>query len=241
VLAVPGVVAMALLFWVRARMPEPSSYEVDQDEQERAGDGPPAVAPATPLHAPLPRRFFLFATSSAASTLGLMTFGIISFHLVDAGLVRTAVVPVVYAAAMASAAVAALATGFAYDRWDARVLLTLPFLVATVPALALAGTFWVALVGVLVWGAAVGVQESTVKALVADLVPSTRLATAYGVFAAFEGAAALAGGGLAGWLYGGSRADLVVVVAVCQVLSFALLVAVFPSRRRTVHGADPAR
>jgi MFS family permease len=236
-------------------MPDPSTYEVDEVNEvggpASAGTATPAAAPApitpvatapaTPVHAPLPRRFFLFATSSAASTLGLMTFGIISFHLVDAGLVRTAVVPVVYAAAMASAAVAALVTGFAYDRWDARVLLTLPFLVATVPALALAGTFWVALVGVLVWGAAVGVQESTVKALVADLVPSTRLATAYGVFAAFEGAAALAGGGLAGWLYGGSRADLVVVVAVCQVLSFALLVAVFRSRRRTVHGADPAR
>ena len=66
------------------------------------------------------------------------------------------------------------------------MLLVLPFLVAMVPALTLAGRLWVAVAGVLVWGAAVGVQESTVKALVADLVPSPRLATAYGVFAAFE-------------------------------------------------------
>ena len=159
-----------------------------------------------------------------------MTFGVISFHLVEAGLLSATVVPVLYAAAMAAAAVAALLTGFAYDRWDARVLLALPFLVAGVPVLALAGQLWVAVVGVLVWGSAVGVQESTVKALVADLVPSSRLATAYGVFAAFEGAAALMGGGLAGWLYGGGRADLVAVVAVCQVLSLALLVAVFRSR-----------
>ena len=226
VLAVPGAVAMVLLLWLRARMPAPASYDVPAPEP--AG---PAEADGSPVTAPLPRRFFLFATSSAASTLGLMTFGIISFHLVDAGLVRAAAVPVVYAAAMAAAALAALVTGFAYDRWDARVLLALPFLVATVPALALAGTLEVAVVGVLVWGAAVGVQESTVKALVADLVPAARLATAYGVFAAFEGAAALAGGGLAGWLYGGGRLDLVLVVAVCQVLSLVLLVAVFRSRR----------
>jgi MFS family permease len=226
VLAVPGVIAMVLLFWLRARMPAPASYDVPTLEPDEHG-----AAEQSPVAAPLPRRFFLFATSSAASTLGLMTFGIISFHLVDAGLVRTAAVPLVYAAAMAAAALAALATGFAYDRWDARVLLTLPFLVAAVPALALAGTLGVAVVGVLVWGAAVGVQESTVKALVADLVPAARLATAYGVFAAFEGAAALAGGGLAGWLYGGGRLDLVVVVAVCQVLSLVLLVAVFRSRR----------
>ena len=235
VLAVPGVVAMVLLFWLRARMPAPASYDVPTLETDD-----PAGAEESPVAAPLPRRFFLFATSSAASTLGLMTFGIISFHLVDAGLVRTAAVPLVYAAAMAAAALAALATGFAYDRWDARVLLVLPFLVAAVPALALAGTLGVAVVGVLVWGAAVGVQESTVKALVADLVPAARLATAYGVFAAFEGAAALAGGGLAGWLYGGGRLDLVVVVAVCQVLSLVLLIAVFRSRRTRTRAESPA-
>lgn len=224
VLAVPGVLAMGLLLWLRARMPEPAPGS------PATGTDPAAAGSAPTAHVPLPRRFYLFATSSAACTLGLMTFGIISFHLVDAGLVRAAVVPVVYAAAMAAAAVAALVTGFAYDRWDARVLLALPFLVATVPILSLAGRLWVAVAGVLVWGAAVGVQESTVKALVADLVPSSRLATAYGVFAAFEGAAALAGGGLAGWLYDGSRADLVTVIALCQALSLVLLLTVF---RRT--------
>jgi MFS-type transporter involved in bile tolerance (Atg22 family) len=84
---------------------------------------------------------------------------------------------------------------------------------------------------VVIWGAAVGVQDSTVKALVADLVPSGRLATAYGVFAAFQGAAALAGGALAGWLYGGGVRDLVVVVALCQAISLVLLVRVLRPRR----------
>ena len=223
VLAVPGAVAMVLLLWLRARMPAPADDPV----------APAAAEPAPPLDRParLPRRFYLFALSSAASTLGLMTFGIISFHLVQADLLSAAAVPVLYAAAMATAALAALGTGFAYDRWDARVLLALPFLVATVPLLAFAGRLPVAVVGVLVWGAATGVQESTVKALVADLVPAGRLATAYGVFAAFEGAAALAGGGLAGWLYGGGRADLVTVIVACQVMSLLLLLAVFRSRR----------
>lgn len=218
VLAVPGAVAMGLLLWLRARMPGPVTPEALSAE------------PHAPTRTHLPRRFYLFAVSSAASTFGLMTFGIISFHLVDAGLLRTAAVPLVYAAAMATAALAALLTGFAYDRWDARVLLTLPFLVAGVPALSLAGHLWVAVTGVLVWGAAFGVKDSTVKALVADLVPSSRLATAYGVFAAFEGAAALAGGGLAGWLYDGARTDLVTVIVACQALSLLLLLAVFRSR-----------
>lgn len=226
VLAVPGAVAMVLLLVVRARVPDMSVY--DPPEQVPAA----AAARTGPVEPDrrLPRDFHLFALSCAASTLGLMTFGIIGFHLSDAGLVEPALVPVVYAVAMGVEAISALATGFAYDRVGARVLLVLPALVAAVPLLALDGRLGVALAGVLVWGFAVGVQDSTVKALVADLVPSARLATAYGVFAAFQGGAALAGGALAGALYGGGRVDLVVVVGACQAVSLVLLLRVL--RRR---------
>ena len=224
-LVVPGVVAMGLLLWLRARAPFPEHAEGVEDAVEAGGVAAPVGVVAIP-RARLPRRFYVFATSSAASTLGLMTFGILSFHLADSGLLAPAVVPVVYAGAMAAAAAAALVTGLAYDRVGARVLLSLPFLVAAVPALALSGELWIAVVGVLLWGAATGVKDSTVKALVADLVPASTLATAYGVFAAFEGAAALAGGGLAGWLYSGGRADLVAVLVACQAVSLGLLVAV---------------
>ena len=179
----------------------------------------------------LPAYFYVFAVSCALGTLGLMTFGVISYHLVDAGLVATAVVPLLYAAAMATEAVAALATGFAYDRWGASILYTLPALIVTVPALALSDTWSLVLAGVLIWGAVTGVQDSTVKALVADLVPQRRLATAYGVFAAFQGVAALAGGTLAGGLYTEHRALLVALVAVAQGLSAVLLAVALRHRR----------
>ncbi|MEZ5094821.1 MAG: MFS transporter [Nocardioides sp.] len=164
-----------------------------------------------------------------------MTFGVISFHLVAAGLVSTAVVPVVYAGAMAIEALSALGTGLLYDRWGPRTLLALPVGVAAVPALALAPELGPALVGIGLWGAATGVMDSTVKALVADVVPAARLATAYGVFAAFQGVAALAGGALAGWLYAGGRTDLVVVVGAAQVVALVLLLLAMPRRRSPGH------
>ncbi len=46
------------------------------------------------------------------------------------------------------------------------------------------------------------------KAPLADLVPQSRLATAYGVLAAFQGIAALTRGALAGGLYAEHRALL---------------------------------
>ena len=167
-----------------------------------------------------------------------MAFGVISYHLTAAVAVPVPVVPLLYAGAMGAAAVGALASGVVYDRAGAAVLLALPVLIAGVPVLALAPTAGLVLVGVLVWGAATGIQDSTVKALVADLVPQPRQGTAYGVFAAFEGAGALVGGALYGLLYG-SRPALIVTVAALQVTALVLLLVTLHRTRRPSpgHGA----
>jgi len=95
-----------------------------------------------------------------------------------------------------------------------------------VPALVVTDRVGLAVTGVLLWGAATGVQDSTVKALIADLVPAARLATAYGAFAAFQAVAALAGGAIAGWLYDAQRTALVAGIAVAQAVALALLLGV---------------
>jgi MFS-type transporter involved in bile tolerance (Atg22 family) len=96
-------------------------------------------------------------------------------------------------------------------------------LIAAIPVLALAPGAGLVLAGVLVWGTATGIQDSTVKALISDLVPELRQGTAYGVFAAFEGAGALAGGALYGALYP-ARPALIAAVAVLQGVALVLLV-----------------
>ena len=212
VLAVPGVVAMALLVLTRRRMP--------------AVEYPVAAAPAGARRARLPAPFLRFAAGTAACTAGLVTFGLISFHLVQRNLLPTAGVPLLYAGAMAAGALAALGTGLLYDRFGSRVLLALPPLVAGIPFLAFGNSLAAAVPGVLLWGAAAGVQDSTVKALVADLVPRERRATAYGVFAAFQGGGALVGGLAAGALYELSVGTLAVVVAAVQAIALLVLVPV---------------
>ena len=215
VLAVPGAVAMVLLVMTRHRMPPERPVTRSPTTARVVGD--------------LPEAFWLFAVASAVCTAGLVTFGLVGFHLVDAGIVPAAGVPLLYAAAMAAGAVAALLTGEAYDRIGPRTLLALPVLVAAVPPLALSGGLAAVTTGVLVWGAAVGLQDSTVKALVADLVRPDRRATAYGMFAAVQGAGALVGGIATGALYEHSARALVIAVAGSQLLATVLLVVV--SRR----------
>lgn len=142
--------------------------------QVAPANGGPAWERGEGLLGSLPAPFLRFAVGTSLCTAGLVTFGLLGFHLVQARLVPTAGVPLLYAGAMAAGAVAALLTGEGYDRLGPRVLLLLPPLVAVVLPLALNGGLAAVVVGVLVWGAATGVQDSAVKALVADLVPKAR-------------------------------------------------------------------
>jgi MFS family permease len=223
VLIVPGAAALFVLAWIRRRMPDPAVSE--------NLSAPPASTTTRVVSGPrwrwsassLPTAFWLFAGACGVATAGLVTFGVISYHLTRDHVLPVAVVPLVYAAGMAAAALAALVSGWLFDRHGGRVLLTVPILVAVAPALAFTDSAVVAIIGVLIWGAAVGVQDSTVKALVAGLVPTTRRATAYGVFAAVQGAAAIVGGTLAGALYDRSLNALIATIATIQLAALVLL------------------
>lgn len=221
VLAAPGVAVLALLVWLRHRVPDPAAYEPEPE---------PTVAVGHVGRARLPRAFWVYAAFTGATLAGFATFGVLSYHLVERHLLPTAAVPVLYAAAMGVDALAALATGWAYDRFGARTLAVLPVLAAGVPLLAFTDTVALVVAGALLWGAAMGVQESTLRATVADLVPPGRRATAYGLFAAVVGAATLVGGILAGALYARSIPTLIVVTLTIQALALVLLAVTRPGR-----------
>lgn len=232
VLAIPAAAALALLVWLRRRVQDPGSGR-PAASAATAGAADPAGAAEAAGHPPslLTGSFALFAVAGFFWSAGLVAFGVISFHLTTTVAVPVAVVPLMYAGAMAAAALGALATGVLYDRAGAAVLLGLPLLIAAVPVLALAPGAGLVLAGVLVWGVATGIQDSTVKALIADLVPEFRQGTAYGVFAAFQGAGALAGGALYGALFD-SRPLLIAAVAFLQLSAFVVLLVILRKSRR---------
>jgi MFS family permease len=179
----------------------------------------------------LPVTFLLFSASTGLSTLGLVGFGVISFHLSQTGMVDLAAVPLVFSLGMLVAAVAALGSGRVYDSVGGAVLLVVPLLTAGVPLLTFSPSLVSVLAGVSLWGAATGIQDSTVKALVADLVAAPRRGTAYGVFAVFQGAGTFAGAALAGALYPDAAA-LSLVTIPAQALALVLLVVVLRRQRR---------
>jgi MFS family permease len=232
VLAIPGVAALALLVWLLLRVPEPARYESAKAEPVPT---PTSVAADARRRrpAPLPARFWTYCAFTATTMIGFTTFGVLSFHMVTDGILSVAAVPLIYAAAMGADAVAALGSGWAYDRIGAKTLAALPILSALVPVVAFSNHVWLVVAGALWWGAAVGIQESTLRAVVADLVAPPRRATAYGVFAAGLGAATAAGGALTGWLYDKSIPALIATVVVVQIAAVGVATAAWLLRRRS--------
>ncbi|MCX5045718.1 MFS transporter [Aldersonia sp. NBC_00410] len=227
VLAAPGVAVLALLLWLRMRVPEPSIYEPTPEPDPASSSAPGEGGRRATTHrgwAAMPREFWIYAVFTSATMLGFATFGVLSFHMVVSGLIPTAWVPVIYAVVMLADAAAALATGWAYDRTGPRVLIVLPVLAIAIPVLSFTTSVGWVVIGALLWGAAVGVQESTLRAVVADLVPPDRRATAYGLFAAVLGCATAAGGALTGYLYENSIAALITTVTVAQFVAVTFLV-----------------
>ena len=208
VLAVPGAVALGVLAWMHRHVGDP--------RHENAG-------PGTRLEA-LPRTFYVYAVACALTTLGLMTFGVISFHLVHEHLVRLPSSrsctprrwqpmpwPRSAPASPTTASVRARCSPFRSwsppcRRWCSPTAsgLRSPGCCCGAPR--------------------PGSRTPRSRRWWPTWCRAARLATSYGVFAAFQAVAVLAGGALAGWLYDVDRDLLVGLIAGAQAIALALLV-----------------
>jgi MFS family permease len=235
-LAVPGLAAMLLLLWLRKRVPSPSRYDSSphgQPVRDSGSAAPVAATTSPPTASGMPRQFWMYAAFSSLTMFGYATFGLLSFHLVSTGLLQPALVPVLYAVAMAVDAVAALGSGWLYDRIGLKVLLALPVLAGAVPWLGFSDNTTLAVAGALLWGAAMGIQESTMRAAVAEMAPTGRRGSAYGIFTACYGIAWLAGSVLIGLLYEQSIFALAITLTIIQAAALAIFIAVRPHMATT--------
>jgi len=221
-LAVPGGLALLALARLRNRAPDPLAWEPAARVAERK---------RLRFGTDLPRRFWQYAAFSAATMFGFSTWAVLAFHLTARHLVAGPVVPVLYALAMASASVAAVGFGRIYDRYGLRGLLALPPLAAAVPFLSFASTPALFVLGAVVWGAGMGVHDSTMRAAVADFVPAGRRGAGYGTFTAVYGLAWLAGATLIGVLYEHGLPAVAGFVVAVQLVALGLLVPVLRHRQ----------
>jgi MFS family permease len=220
ILALPGLATLAALLWLRRAVPTPEAYE-----RAHVAIGP------TKVDTTLPAQFWWYAGFTALNMAGYATFAVLAYHMQIHHILAEAEIPIVYALAMGSAALGALGSGWVYDRVGLRGLATVPLLTAAVPVLSFSTDAFLIWIGGALWGLAVGVHESTMRAAVADLVPATHRGAGYGAFTAVYGLAWLAGGTAIGVLYGRSTADATTFIVVLQCLALIAFVPVAMQRR----------
>ncbi len=206
VLIVPAL--LALFFLWRARGIEPEAAPAEKAEARAEFDA----------------RYYRYLAFAVVTILGFSHFILVAYHLQVTHRLSPALIPVMFAVAMATDAIAALVVGRFFDRYGLRVLYVLPVL--TLPSLPLlflsVHVVWI-WIGAGLWGAALGVQESTVRAGVATLTPEVRRGTAYGLFDTVFGASWFVGSVILGALYALGPGWLVGVAVLLQVAALPLL------------------
>ncbi|HPW52700.1 MAG TPA: MFS transporter, partial [Spirochaetota bacterium] len=126
---------------------------------------------------------------------------LIGLHLKKTGAFTEEAIPLLYAGAMAIDAAAAIFFGFLYDKIGVKALAGLFLAEIFTAPLVFLGSFYSIIAGMALWGISVGTQESILKAAIADRVPTSKRAGAFGLFNMLFGLFWFAGSALIGLMY----------------------------------------
>jgi len=208
VLAIPAVLAMSVLVFARLTYPSPEKFETHAVSDKRTS---------------LPSVFWLYLGSIAFVAAGFVDFPLIAFHVKSHSILEDRWIPLLYAGAMGIDALSALVFGRWYDKKGLAALMAAIAISSASALLAFSFTAAVIVGGVLLWGIGMGAQESIIRAFVADIVPSQRRGTGYGLFNAGYGVAWFVGSAVLGFLYDISLPALIAVSVCLQLVSLPLL------------------
>ena len=225
VLIVPGVIVLALLFWLRHRVPEPAAYEtaLKASADPSADSGQPSEAPVEgSALAGLPPLLWQYIGAVALMSLGIASFPLLAFHAQTQGLLTPAQVPLLFALAMLVDGISGLLMGRSYDRRGPKVLLAVP-VAAGLAAIAFTDNATLVWVGVAIWGVVSGVLDSTVKAVITDLVGPAARSIAFGWLAFARGLGLLVSGVVLGVAYDQSITLVVGLIVGVNALALAVL------------------
>jgi MFS family permease len=210
-LLVPAIMTVLLLSVARLLYPHPEDLETKTQVLQGVG---------------LPRSFWIYLIAAALMAAGFADFQLISFHFQQAAIVKTIWIPIFYSVAMAVSGVGSLVFGRLFDRFGISVLIPLTVLSACFAPLVFLGGFWMALFGAALWGLGMGVQESIIPAAVATIVPTSRRASAYGLFTGAYGLSWFLGSAIMGDLYDHSIPAVIAFCVIAQLAAIPLLVKV---------------
>jgi len=175
--------------------------------------------------------FWYYMCFTFLTTLGFINFVILGYHFKVISILSDAQIPLFYAVAMIVDGLLALMIGRLYDVLKTKrkneeagllLLIIIPLLTLTIPIFIFLPSIYLIFTGVILWGAVMGTHETIMRAAIADITPTSKRGTGYGIFTATYGFAALFGGITAGTLYDYALSLLVAFIVITQVCAISL-------------------
>ncbi|KJR45141.1 hypothetical protein UF75_4474 [Desulfosporosinus sp. I2] len=215
VMWVPAILTVVIAFLVRYKVPEPKMLEENLQETESPVNDQESLS----------KIFWLYAVFTFISILGFANFPIISYHLQFQKVIPEAQIPTLYAFAMAIDAVVAIIIGKTYDKIGFVSLISIPILTLPIAFLGFSKNSISVIIAVILWGAVMGIQETIMRATIADITTISNRGKAYGIFNTVCGLALLIGGVAMGFLYQYSITFLTGYIVVIELLAFIAFLA----------------
>lgn len=202
ILLIPAVISMTLLLIGRFLFPRPVEFEKPTLSGKQVK--------------PLGKQVVLYLIAVSLLAAGFIDFPLISYHLARQRLFSAELLPILYAVAMGLDAVSAIVFGRLYDKIGITAFVISSALGAFAsPFLFIINSRAFAVLGASLWGISMGAQESVMKAVVANMVPTERRGFAYGLLNSIYGLSWFVGSFAMGLIY---QRSLIVVVLMSMLL-----------------------
>lgn len=222
ILVFPAVVTMIVLVAAWKHCPKPRELEIVEVPQGRRK---------------FPKAFWLYVAAASLIAAGYADFPFISYHFQKIASVPEIWIPIFYAMANGVDALAAIGFGRMYDRRGMTVLIIGTFVSAFFAPLVFLDDFYFVLAGMALFGLGLGLQESVMRAVIAQMVPPNKRGSAYGIFSTAFGIFWFFGTVLMGILYVYSVPATVIFSLGAQLAGVAMLIVV-RKRMKAAPAAD---
>ncbi|MBN1166573.1 MAG: MFS transporter [Methanospirillaceae archaeon] len=187
-LFIPFIFLMVFVVAAWRLLPDPAGFERKQGDTKDEGSG-------------LDHDFFRFSLFTLFCTTGFLSFPLISFHAISSEILLLFEVPILYALAMLVDAVIAPVAGRFYDKRGIIVLFAIPLTGVCIPFLGFGMSREVIYAAAILFGVSMGILETVLRAVVADIIPIKKRGTAFGIFNTVYGAGFFMGGVIIGFCY----------------------------------------
>jgi predicted MFS family arabinose efflux permease len=202
VLLVSAVLCLVTLVVARFWYPRPHELETESTDFAKAKG--------------FPKAFWIYVAAGALIAAGFADFSLISFHFQKAGIISQTTIPLFYSVAMGAGALTNLLFGRLFDRVGFPIVVFAFFVGALFAPFVFLGQFWLALVGMALWGIGMGAQNSLLKALLTGVLAVVKRSTGFGLFYTGYGLAWFLGSAAMGLLYDKSLISLIVFSMLSQ-------------------------